>query len=370
MVNSMNNKKYNVFLLVSNMARNIIDVFSLIILYKEGVSVRNIFLFLNIYYFVSIGVNFVSVKIINKYKYKYLLFLSSIMIGIGFWYLSIMRFNFINLVILAVILAIGNYTYHTVRHYLGIKYVNNRKNVSYSLIFTYIGVMISSYVGAYVTDNFSVMATAVIVSGLSIISIIPVFRIENKDIDNGKDIVNLTKVKLTNTWFMILEQFKVIFLLLEPLFLYIYIDNKLEYIGIFNVVIGISSVIFVYYMGKIKKIDKIFKIINILFVMVLILKLNIKNRYLLFIIAFLEGLGIKNFEISSIENFYHVKQNTCISSYLLLAEIVFCFTSFIICLIFSFINNLVICMYICILFIFICGFIRYKSNYFIKKKIY
>jgi MFS family permease len=354
----MDNKKYNVFLLISNMARNIVDIFSLIILYEAGISITNIFKYLSIYYFFSIIINIFSIYFLNKFNYKVLLIISSLMLGISFSYLSIMKFTFNNLLILAFLLSISNYTFHTVRHYLGIKFINNRKEVSISLIFSYIGIMISSYLGAYITDNYSIIITTIIVLTLSIISIIPLSFINNK-LEPEK--INITNVKLNNLLFVILEQFKVIFLLLEPLYLYLFIDNKLEYIGIFNIFIGISSIFFIYLIGKKKNIIKNFKWLNILFTIVLILKININNKFILLVIAFLEGIGIKNFEIASIENFYKINKSTNISSYLMISEVIFCLTSSIITLIFSFINNLIISMYICIGFIFICSFIRYKK---------
>lgn len=361
----MNNNRYNVFLLLSNIARNIVDVFSLIILFSNGVRIVDIFRFLSIYYFVSILVNIYSVYIINKNGYKILLIMSSIMLGISFCFLSLIKLNFIRLIILAVILSISNYTYHSVRHYLGIKYVDDSKKTSNSLIFTYIGVMVSSYLGAYVSNNYSVVVTSIIVIVLSIISIIPLFRVNFK---YEKENINLRDVHINNLFFVILEQFKVIFLMLEPLFIYIYIDSNLEYVGIFNVIIGISSIIFIYYLGRKKKISNYFKVINVIFSIVLIFKLNVGNKYLLFIVAFLEGIGIKNFEMSSLRNFYGVR-GVNVSSYLLMSEIIFCLSSGIITLVFSFIDNLVISLYICIFFIFICGFIRKGNRDMEEKKV-
>lgn len=350
----MDDKRYNVFLLLSNIARNIVDVFSLIILYSNGVSIKDIFGFLSIYYFISIFVNLYSVYIINKKGYKILLLLSSIMLGISFSFLSLIKLNFIRLIILAIILSISNYTYHSVRHYLGIRYVDNKKKTSNSLIFSYLGIMISSYLGAYITNKFSIVITSIVVIGLSIISIIPLFRI---DINYEEERLELRNVHINNLLFVLFEQFKIIFLMLEPLFIYIYIDSNWEYVGIFNVIVGLSSIIFVYYMGRKNDISNYFKVINIIFSIVLILKLNISNKYILFGIAFLEGIGIKNFEMSSLSNFYNVR-NVNVSSYLLLSEIIFCFSCFIISLLFSFINDIVISLYICILFIFICSFVR------------
>ena len=44
-----------------------------------------------------------------------------------------------------------------------------------------------------------------------------------------------------------LEQAKVINLSLQPLFLYLFIDDKVTYVGIFNVIMGLSACIFIYF---------------------------------------------------------------------------------------------------------------------------
>ena len=45
-----------------------------------------------------------------------------------------------------------------------------------------------------------------------------------------------------------------------------------------------------------------------MFCIILLLKLNITSNYLILVIGFFEGLGIKMFEIVSAENIYNIKK--------------------------------------------------------------
>ena len=135
-----------------------------------------------------------------------------------------------------------------------------------------------------------------------------------------------------------MEQAKVINLSLQPLYLYLFVNSKITYVGIYNVILGISSCIFIYFFTRKVNDKKYFKYLNIIFCLFLLLKLNIYNKYLILIIGLFEGLGIKMFEIVSSENIYNIKKDTNIGGYLLLVELIFCITRSIMCLIGYLIN--------------------------------
>ena len=63
----MTNKNiYNTFLFLSNLTRNLIEVYSVIILYNKGYTISNILFFLLIVYFIAITSNYISLKINYK----------------------------------------------------------------------------------------------------------------------------------------------------------------------------------------------------------------------------------------------------------------------------------------------------------------
>ena len=199
----------------------------------------------------------------------------------------------------------------------------------------------------------------IILLSILIYSGIKIFKWYKDKTNNNK--IKIDKIEKNKLLFFICEQAKVINLSLQPLYLYLFINNKIEYIGIFNAIMGVSACIFIYFF--VRKIDdnKYFKYLNILFCIILLLKLNITSNYLILVIGFFEGLGIKMFEIVSAENIYNIKKDTNIKGYIVLVEIIFCFTRSIFCLIGYFINDIKIILYISIVLIFIISFIKRKE---------
>lgn len=358
---------YNIFLFLSNISRNIVEVFSFVYLYQKGYSIKDILLFFSIYYLIGVFISFITIYLTKYIKRKILLIISGLMYGLSFYYLSIMNTNYYNLVILSIILSISSFIYHTIRHYYAINLVHGSedKKIASILISSYLPMIFSSILGGYITSKYSIVVSSIIVIILSIISIIPLIFISD-NITNNKIIYN--KINSNKLIFFILEQFKVIFLLLEPMYLYLYVKKSLNYVGIFNIFICLSSVIFLYYISHKININKYFKYINILFCIVLIFKLNITNKYILLIIALLEGLGIKSFELTSNKNIYNINDNTNINGYLITCELIFCLVRSIICLIFYlFIKRIIVMLYICLIFIFLISFTKLSST---KRKNY
>lgn len=355
-----NIKRYNIFILLSTLARNIVEIFSSVLLYKMGYSLKEILLFYSIVYLIGAIISTIVIYLTKIVKPKYILILSSIIFSGSFYYMSIMSKTFINLIIFSIIYGMGAYTYHTIRHYYAIKSMNNheRKEIGSILIYTNIAMVISSILGTYVEAKLSRLILAIMVIVISILAIIPIFKYEDKI--NDKE-VKIDKIEKNKFLFFVCEQAKIINLSLQPLYLFLFVNNTISYVGIFNIVMGISSCIFIYFF--VRKVDdkKYFKYLNILFCIILILKLNISNKYLVLVIALFEGLGIKIFEIVSSENIYNIKSTTNIKGYLLIVEIIFCLVRSIMCLMGYFINNIKIILYLTIIFIFMIGFIKRKE---------
>lgn len=355
-----NIKKYNIFIMLSTIARNIVEVFSSVLLYKMGYTLKEILLFFTILYFIG---GIISVIVIYFTKYinaKYILILSSIIFSISFYYMSIMDKTINNLIIFSIIYGVGCYSYHSLRHYFAIKSIDKdkKKNIGSILIFSNIGLIIAPLLVGYITKKLSLIVLAIIVIILSILAIIPLFRL---DVKESNIPIKYQKIEKNKLLFFILEQAKVINLSLQPLYLYLFINNKIEYVGIFNAIMGVSACIFIYLF--VRKIDdnKYFKYLNMLFCLILLLKLNITNKYLILLVGFFEGLGIKMFEIVSAENIYNINRDTNIKGYLILVEVVFCLTRSLLCLIGYFINDVRIILYLSIGLIFIISFIKRKE---------
>ena len=348
---------YNIFLFLSNISRNIVEIFSFVYLYQKGYKIKNILLFYSIYYLVGVFISYITVYLTKYIKRKVLLIISGLLYGVSFYYLSVMSMTNYNLVILSIILSTSSFIYHTIRHYYAMNLVDKveDKKIASILISAYLPIIFSSILGSYIVDKYSILVSSIIVIILSVISIIPLIFIRD-DITNNK--IEYSKINSNKLVFFILEQFKVIFLLLEPIYLYLYVKKSLNYVGTFNILICISSIIYLYYIAHRININKYFKYINIIFCLVLLLKLNITNKYILLVVALLEGLGIKSFELTSNKNIYNI-ENSNINGYLITCELIFCFLRSIICLMFYlFIDNVKVMLYISLVPIFLISFVK------------
>ncbi|MBQ8192877.1 MAG: hypothetical protein IJZ46_02265 [Bacilli bacterium] len=355
-----NIKRYNIFILLSTIARNVVEIFSSVLLYKQGYSVKEILLFFTILYLVGALTSTITIYLTKIIKPKYILIISSIIFSSSFYFMSVMNKTFINLIVFSIIYGIGCYTYHSLRHYFAIKTIeNNKKNsIGNILIYTNIGVIIASLLLSYIESKLSTFALAIVVITISLVALIPIFKLELKE-DNTK--IKYNKIEKNKFLFFILEQAKVINLILQPLYLYLFINNKIEYVGIFSVVMGISSCIFIYFFVRKINDKKHFKYLNILFCIFLLLKLNVTNKYLVLLIGLFEGLGVKMFEVVSAENIYNIKKEENIKGYLIITEIIFCLIRSIFCFIGYLVNDIKIILYATIIIIFLVGFINRKT---------
>ena len=347
-----NNIKYNLFLLISTLARNLIEVFNIALLYKLNYSIKEILLYYVFFFFSAIFVNVITIYLTNYIKSKYILIFSNLLFCFSYYFLNNMNYNIKNLIIFSIISSISAYTYHMVRHYFALKYTDgSNKEIGNIAIFSFLGIIISSYLGPFITEKYNLGITIMIILILSLISIIPLLLIKDDTIKEKK-----IKLNVNRKSFFILEQSKVLFLLIQPLFLYLYVSKDLKYIGIFNVINSIASIIFVYFLVRRINVNKWFKYLNILLIIILFLKLNVLNKYLILILAFFEGLFIKVYEIVSMKNLYQVKTDN-IKSYLIKVEIIFCLVRSIFMFIFYlFIKDIKIILYVLLGFIFLSGF--------------
>lgn len=342
-------KNYNLFIFLSTLVRNLIEVFSGVLLYKMGYSITNILLFISVMSIAGLITDYMCIKI----KCKTTLIISSILYGISFYYLSVMTPTITNLIIFAILLSMSNYSYTLIKHLLAIILVDNsKKSISIILIFTYFATIISSLIGAYLIEKLSLEITSVIIIVLSLLSIIPISKLK---LNNKKEKIKITPIPKNKILFNIFEQFKVIFITLQPLYLYLNVNNDMYYIGIFNTIINIASLIVIYIISK-KINNKCFKYLNLILCISLLLKLNIKNNIAILFVAFLEGIGQKIYEIISLENLY-TNTDEDINSYLITEEIIYCTSRAVIAIIFLvLIKDLTIMLYISIVGIFISGF--------------
>ena len=340
-----NIKSYNIYMFISTLTRNIIDIYSVVLLYQHGFSVRDIIGIYAITYFIGSYISTLSIKIGNNIGFKYVLIFSSIITGISFYITNKSNDPYL----ISLFLSLSIFTYHPIKHYYGINLLTQKDQIGNTIMLTYIATILSSY---FAMKEVKVIYLIII----SLLSIIPSLFIKQEEKQKISYPRSIPKSTLN---FFILDQTKIVFLLLQPLYLYI-ISNNISYVGIFNIVITISSILYIYYFANKKNIEKYYKYINILFTIVLLLKLNISHKIILLIIAFFEGIGVKTNELISTMNLYQHKSSR--TGYIIISEIIFCLVrGLILSIIYVFNFDLKFSLYLLLIGIFLLSF-AYKKD--------
>lgn len=343
-----NQKSYYLFIFFSTFSRNIIDIYSVIYLYQRFNSVHKIMLIYLLVYLLGIFISTLTLKLGNCYGHKYFLILSQLFTIIAY-YLSQHSNNFL---IIAIGLSLSIFTYHPIRHYYGLGLLKDKSKIGLSLIINYLSMLLSQL---FIIKKLSFIYLIII----SIVGIIPVIFIKR---DLPRKVIIPKNIPRRKVLFFIFDQFKIIFLLLEPLYLYI-IAKSISYIGVFNIILTISSIIYVYLIANKINIEKKYWIINIFFVVILFFKLNISNELLLLIIAFFEGIGIKTNELISTMNLYNYQNEELFVGYLIISEIIFCLVrGGLLLIIYLFNFSLTMTMYLLLGGIFLLSFMYQKRD--------
>jgi hypothetical protein len=242
--------------------------------------------------------------------------------------------------------------------------------VSSFTIFTLIGTLPGAYAGAFILKHFSFTTLNIVILIISIISVIPLSKIKEKATKEKIEIKPIIiSYPIKNYIFLFLEQFKQLAIALFPLYLYLRVSNKFEYIGIIGIISNISSIIYIYFLAK--KMDKNKKdylgIMCILLLILWIIKLNIYNSNIMLLIIFIEGVFVYGLEAIILRNIYSLGKDYKVLSYNMFIEIIKNVDRGIILLIFIIFNiKLKIILYIAVITLFISSFIKMddgKSGY-------
>lgn len=311
----MNREKiFNIFVFLSTLARSLVDVFIPIILYNKGVEIKYIIFFMLLNYSLCFMFNVPLGYIGKKISFKWAMIITSFMIGISYYFLLMVKLDIISLLLFALFHVINTQTYWLSRNYYALEILPKRNfadEVGNIIIFSTLAVIPVSYVGALLMNNLEMELVLVIVVFLYMISIVPLFKLVEKKkgftlgiIQSAKNII--VDMSRRSLLFMLLAQFRVIIRYIFPLFLFVYIKNNYEYIGIFNISVGIASTFFVYFFARKMDRDKKDYLIlsGILGCLVYLFKLNIVDTSLMLLIGLCEGLADKMYEVAFNRNIF------------------------------------------------------------------
>lgn len=369
-----NQKKFNLYVFISTFARALIETFIPLLLFKFGYSLKDVVFYFLIYNFIELVISYPLVYLATKKGNKLL----AIFGFIGFVLTQIMLnkiyIGLSYLIIIATLYAIYRTGYWLSRRYFNLKVIQ-KKNISstYSIvtIVNQVALIFAGYIGSLILDFIGTNVLTIIAILLYVISIIPLFMFKFEHDETNTDVKielfkTLKEVSFNNIYifgsYEILNVLKFFF----TLYLFIYVKNTYQTVGLFNLITNLSVMIFAFYYGK--KTDgkkNYLKLSIILTCLVYVLKANVVS-VLLVIISLLEGIAIKMYEISMNKEMYSLSKKFEYNNYNLMYEIV-CkvFRAVVLVICYFFINDLKVMIYVSVVGILIGLFINIKK---IKKK--
>lgn len=367
----MNIKNFNIYILLSTFFKALIDIFIPIILYNAGFSILEIMYFLLVKHTIIFILNPIICILGNITHYKWLNVISIIFFYIGYSYLFKITHNISSLYLLIIFMVLYEHTYWISKHYYSIKLFAKKKmgtNVGKTVILNQVAFLFAPFLGSLLMNHLDSEIVVLLVSFLLVFSVYFMIRISFKETNKFGNYINDTtsiikNIPKRNILYSLLDQFRFIGNFFYALYIYIYISNNIEYIGIFNIIVGVASVVFIYMFSK--KIDKCknsYLVLSSLFVMIVwFLRLNVLDSTYLLFIAILQGISEKMYEVSNGRNTYLLGKKYNTINYVMTMEGIYNFGRIIICLIgFFIIKDIKIFLYLCGTMIFVSGLIGFN----------
>lgn len=358
-------KKYNIFITLSSFAKAMIEVFIPIIMYESGYGVKTILLFFLIKFgFIQLFLPFAAI-LGKKINFKNLIILSNFLFIVMNIYFNFIEFNFYELVIFSLIYASYLIFYWIGRHIYGMSIIEEKKTTEYVssyTIFALIGTLPATYTGAVIMEKYGLTTLSIILLIISTLGVMPLSFVKETATFEKVDFKKIIKdFPLKSYFFIFLEQIKHLSIGLFPLYIFLTISKKYEYIGISNAVISIASIIYIYFLAK--KMDKNKKdyisLMCILLAITWLFKLNIYSTSLILLIMFIEGIFTFGLETVILRNIYSFGKSYKVLSYNLFIETIRNTARIIIlALFFFFVNDLKIILYIGTFSLFLASIVR------------
>jgi len=310
-------KRYNIFVFLSTFARQLIELFIPVILYKSWFPLSDVIF----YYFwiclFSIILSPIIFRVVKRFGYKtilvswviafVLLQISLANVYFSVWYLLLVSFLF----------STYRRCYWITRRFYNLKVIHNDNiSISYSFIsiFNQIGSVLAAYIWAILLDFVSVEILTVISVFLFLISIYPISKIElDESVDKNKklDLLwTLKSIKFSDKYIFGSYELMNAVRFFIPLYLVIYVKDTYQIVWILQVVTWIATIIFSYIYGKkINKDNVNYLGLSIFFLLlVYFLKVNVW-WILLTLVAFIEWFANKMNDISTNKEVIKLSKN-------------------------------------------------------------
>lgn len=365
-----NQKKFGIYVFLSTFSRNLIEVFIPVILYKNGFALKEVLFYYLMANVISLIISYPFINFSKKYNNKILSIIGIIAFVVLQILLNFIKHNIAYLFVLATFFATYRRGYWIARRYYNLKVIKNEKiSTTYSIIsiINQVGVIVSAYCGSIILDFISLKLLTIIAIILFLISIIPLhllkFKHENTN-EKLKFFDTIKKVPKSDIYLFGSYELLNVVKFLIPLYIFIYVKNTYQTIGIVNLITNLALIIFTYLFGK--RLDNsknsYLRLSIILVVAIYIFKVNTFG-FMLFIVSFIEGIFVKMYELSINTQFYTLSKKFEYSNYNLIYEIVQnSFRSFVVFILLLSSFDLKTMIYITLGFIVFGVFLRFKQE--------
>ena len=355
-----NQKTFNIYVFLSTFARALIETFIPLLLFKFGYSLKEVVLYFLLYNFIELVISYPMVKLATKKGNKILAIFGLIAFVVLQIMLNYMEYSILYLLVISFLYAVYRTGYWLSRRYFNLKVIH-KKDISsdYSIvtIVNQVALVFAGYIGSLFLDFIGTEVLTIIAMLLYAVSIIPLylfkFEHDNTNTDVKIELVKTIKeIPFSNIYlfgsYEILNVLKFFF----TLYLFIYVKDTYQTVGLFNLLTNLSIVIFAFYYGKKTNGKKNYLKLSIfLTCLVYIFKANVVSIGLV-VISLLEGIAIKMYEISINKELYTLSKKFEYNNYNLVYEVL-CkiFRAFVLIISYLFIDDLKVMIYISVGFI-------------------
>ena len=363
-----NRKKFELYVFLSTISRNLIEVFIPVILYKYGYELKEVVLYFLLTNAFSLVLSYPLIKLSKKFNNKILT-----LIGIvSFVIVQIMLAYIVNsiwyIISLAFIYAMYRRGYWISRRYYNLNVMEKEKiGTTFSIIsiVNNLGVILASYIGAVMLDYLDVIAVTIISIVIFLFSIIPLLFMKfkhEKDEIRFEVVKTLKEIPFRNLYLFGSYELLNVVKFMFALYIFIYVKDTYTTVGFFTLITNLSVLVFSYLYGK--KIDEsknLLKLSIVLVVLTYILKAN-STYIVLAIVSFLEGIFTKMHEISISKEFYALSKKFEYNNYNLVYELIQNgFRTFSLLVIYLLNIDLKISIYWLLLIMFLGAFMNFKQ---------
>lgn len=301
-----NQRRYNLFVFLSTFARQLIELFIPIILYKAWFVIKDIVFYYFCISLFSIILAPIVIQLARKVNYKIILWIWIIsfvllQLAIGHIYISVWY-----LLLIAFLFACYRRCYRITRRLYNLKVVHKTNiGISYTFIsiINQLACMVATYIGAVLLDFVNIEALTCISIWLFVVSIYPISKIKSSKIKDPDKKLDLfwTLERIDNSDKYIFGSYELLNLVrfLFPLYLVLYVSDTYQIVWILQVLTWLATILFSYLYGrKINKNNVNYLSLSIgLIVMIYLMKMSV-TWILLAVVSFLEWFISKMNEIS------------------------------------------------------------------------